>query len=141
MTGPAYPTSHSLSTTCGMPRVSKLSMRFTVLNKYTAGCSSRTKHTSPPPRRQDPEGYLRGSRQRSTRLLRSTSLITPLSRLVPFGHVFGPLLSSFRTKFTRYSSHSARKQQKTSNNRISATNTNVAKTLSKETTRLAYPYS
>jgi hypothetical protein len=35
-----------------------------------------------------------------------------VSRIVPFGHVFGPLLSSFRTKFTRYSSHSARKQQK-----------------------------
>ena len=31
-----------------------------------------------------------------------------LSRLYPSGHVFGPLLSSFRTKFTCYSSHSAR---------------------------------
>jgi hypothetical protein len=42
----------------------------------------------------------------------------PLSRLVPFGHVFGPLLSSFRTKFTRYSSHPARKPTKTSHNKI-----------------------
>ena len=39
-----------------------------------------------------------------------------VSRLYPSGHVFGPLLSPFRTKFTRYSSHSARNTQKTSYN-------------------------
>ena len=35
-----------------------------------------------------------------------------VSRLYPSGHVFCPLLSPFHTKFMRYSSHSARKQQK-----------------------------
>jgi hypothetical protein len=37
-----------------------------------------------------------------------------VSRLVPFGHVFGPLLSSFRTKFTRYSKSLCKKTTKTS---------------------------
>jgi hypothetical protein len=37
-----------------------------------------------------------------------------MSRLVPFGHVFGPLLSSFRTKFTRYSKSHCKKTTKTS---------------------------
>jgi hypothetical protein len=41
-----------------------------------------------------------------------------VSRLVPFGHVFGPLLSSFRTKFTRYSKSLCKKTTKTSNNEI-----------------------
>ena len=45
--------------------------------------------------------------------------VCKMSRLVPFGHVFGPLLSPFRSKFTRYSSHSARKQQKHHINKIS----------------------
>ena len=39
-------------------------------------------------------------------------LFSALSRLVPFGHVFGLLLSSFRTKFTRYSKTLCKKQQK-----------------------------
>jgi hypothetical protein len=41
-----------------------------------------------------------------------------LSRLVPFGHVFGPLLSSFRTKFTRYSKSLCKKTTKTSYKQI-----------------------
>ena len=39
-----------------------------------------------------------------------------LSRLVPFGHVFGLLLSSFRSKFTRYSKSLCKKTTKTSYN-------------------------
>ena len=39
-----------------------------------------------------------------------------VSRLYSSRHVFGPLLSSFCIKFTRYSSHSARKNTKTSYN-------------------------
>jgi hypothetical protein len=37
-----------------------------------------------------------------------------LSRIVPLGHVFGPLLSSFTASSHDNSSHSARKPQKTS---------------------------
>ena len=46
----------------------------------------------------------------------SPPYIQAVSRLYPSGHVFGPLFSSFRTKFTRYSysSHSAKKTTKTS---------------------------
>jgi hypothetical protein len=35
-----------------------------------------------------------------------------VSRIVPFGHVFGPLLSSFAASSHDTQSHSARKQQK-----------------------------
>jgi hypothetical protein len=65
-----------------------------------------------------------------------------VSRLVPFGHVFGPLLSSFRTKFTCHSSHSARKTTKTFDNTRYPLGTkyNKERGISKETTRQAYPY-
>ena len=45
-----------------------------------------------------------------------TASARPVSRLVPFGHVFGPLLSPFRTKFTRYSKSLCKKHTKTSYN-------------------------
>jgi hypothetical protein len=41
-------------------------------------------------------------------------LSSHLSRLYPSGHVFGPLLSSFRTKFTCYSKSLCKKHTKTS---------------------------